>query len=164
MSDGRVEALWIKRAHRGPMDAVDEARLIARRGLAGNADIGGRRQVTVIARERWHELTASLGEVDPTLRRANVMVSGIELEGSRGRVLLIGAATVRVNGETRPCRSLDFALAGLQRALDAHWGGGVYTEVVAGGVVRVGDVVRWADAPADRPVDQPADAPSEPLR
>ena len=146
MSDGRVERLWVKRAQRGPMDAVNEAQFIARRGIAGNADTGGRRQVTIIARERWYELTEALGEVDPVLRRANVMVSGIELEGSRGRLLQIGAATVRVNGETRPCRALDFALEGLQNALDPHWGGGVYAEVVEGAVVRLDDVVRWTCA------------------
>jgi MOSC domain-containing protein YiiM len=131
------------------MDEVLHARFIARRGIEGNADIGGRRQITVISRERWHELTETLGDVDPVLRRANVMVSGIELEASRGRVLQIGAARVRVNGETRPCRALDFALPGLQRALDPHWGGGVYAEVVEGAAVHVGDLVQWIDEPAD---------------
>ena len=145
MNEGRVEALWVKRAHRGPMDEVDEAPFIARRGLAGNADIGGRRQVTIIDRARWIEATTPLGDVDPVLRRANVMVSGIDLEASRGRLLQIGDATMRVNGETRPCRSLEFARAGLQHALDAHWGGGIYAEVVEGATVRVGDAVRWAE-------------------
>jgi MOSC domain-containing protein YiiM len=131
------------------MDEVPHARFIARRGIEGNADIGGRRQITVISRERWRELTEALGAVDPVLRRANVMVSGIELEASRGRLLQIGASRVRVNGETRPCRALDFALPGLQRALDPHWGGGVYAEVVDGADVHVGDLVQWIDEPAD---------------
>ena len=144
---GRVEALWVKRAKRGPMDAVRDVQCIARRGLASNADTGGRRQVTIISRERWIELTASMGDVDPVLRRANVMVSGIELESSRGKLLQIGEVTLRINGETRPCRSLDFALPGLQRALDPHWGGGVYAAVIEGGVVRVADAVQWIDEP-----------------
>ena len=147
MSEGRVEFLWIKRAQRGPMDEVPQATFIVRRGIEGNADIGGRRQITVIARERWHELTEALGDVDPVLRRANVMVSGIELEASRGRLLQVGDARVRVNGETRPCRALDFALPGLQHALDPRWGGGVYAEVTVGAVVRVGDIVQWIEEP-----------------
>ncbi|HUP76350.1 MAG TPA: MOSC domain-containing protein [Acidimicrobiales bacterium] len=147
VESGRVERLWVKRAKRGSMDAVSEVQFVARRGLAGNADAGGRRQVTILSRERWSELTHALGDVDPVVRRANVMVSGIELEATRGRLLQIGAATVRVNGETRPCRALDFVVEGLQRALDPRWGGGVYAEVIEGGVVHVDDVVQWTDAP-----------------
>ena len=98
MNAGRVEAMWVKRAHRGPMDAVDEAQFIARRGLAGNADIGGRRQVTIIERGRWLEATAALGDVDPVLRRANVMVSGIDLEASRGRLLQVGDVILAIDG------------------------------------------------------------------
>lgn len=51
--EGRLEAIWIKRAKRGPMDPAPRARLVAGRGIAGNANQGGRRQVTVIARETW---------------------------------------------------------------------------------------------------------------
>jgi MOSC domain-containing protein YiiM len=152
MSEGRVEALWVKRFRRGPMDAVDAARFIARRGIAENADIGGRRQVTLIALERWRQLTAPLGEIDPVVRRANVMLSGIELAGSRGRVLQLGDAVLQINGETRPCRALDFAVPGLVRALEPRWAGGVFAEVVEGAVVRVGDPARWAE-PAE-PGDQ----------
>jgi len=127
------------------MDDVSEANFIARRGIEGNADIGGRRQITVISSERWRELTEALGDIDPARRRANVLVSGIELEASRGRVLQIGGARLRVNGETRPCRALDYALPGLQRALDPRWGGGLYAEVIDGATIRVGDEVRWID-------------------
>jgi MOSC domain-containing protein YiiM len=140
---GRVEALWIKRAHRGPMDRVDTMQLIERRGIADNADIGGRRQVTILSIERWRDLTAELGDIDPATRRANVLVSGIELDDSRDRRLRIGACELLVNGETRPCRLMDFAVPGLQVALDPKWGGGAYAEVTTGGTVTVGDPVEW---------------------
>jgi hypothetical protein len=84
---GRVERLWLKPAVRVPLREVSSVDTILRRGLAGNADLGGRRQLTVLSLERWIEATATLGEVDPRLRRANVLVSGIDLETSRGRVL-----------------------------------------------------------------------------
>ena len=49
--------IWIKRMHRGPMDAVAEADLVAGRGLRGDATQGGRRQVTIMSLDRWQALT-----------------------------------------------------------------------------------------------------------
>ena len=43
---GRLEAIWIKRAHRGVMDEVTEATAVAGKGLAGNVDRSRRRQIT----------------------------------------------------------------------------------------------------------------------
>lgn len=141
---GRVEQIWIKRMKGGPMDPVAGAVLETGRGLATNANRGGRRQVTIIARERWEEVQRTLGmPIDPSVRRANLLVSGIDLERSRGRVLTIGAARLRINGETRPCWQMDEAHAGLQAALDPHWGGGAFAEVLEGGEISVGDSVAW---------------------
>ena len=92
---GRLEAIWIKRARLGPMDPVDRATLVAERGLTGNANQGGRRQVTIIAVEAWDRLMAELGaSVEPSARRANLMVSGLDLEESLERIQ-IGRASCR---------------------------------------------------------------------
>lgn len=58
---GRLEAIWIKRFKRGPMDAAARATLRAQRGLVGNADQGRRRQVTLIEQERWGALMDAVG-------------------------------------------------------------------------------------------------------
>lgn len=121
------------------MDVVDAVKLIARRGIEGNADLGGRRQVTIIDLDRWQQLTAPLGGIDPVLRRANVAITGVDLEASRGCRLILGSCVIEILGETRPCRSLDFAATGLMKALDPRWGGGAYGRVVTGGTLTVGD-------------------------
>ena len=140
---GRLEAIWIKRAHMGPMDAAPEAELVAGRGIRGNADQGRRRQVTVIDRHAWDAALHELGDaVAPSARRANLMISGVGLAQSRGRILRIGACRLQVGGETRPCYRMDEALEGLQGALKKDWRGGVFCVVLDDGVIRVGDAAR----------------------
>lgn len=126
------------------MDPVQSAALEHGVGLRGNADRGGRRQVTLIALERWRELMEALGAgLDPRARRANLLIVGVDFENSRGRLLRVGPALLRINGETRPCEQMEAALTGLQALMRERWGGGAYAEVVEGGQIRVGDIVRW---------------------
>lgn len=128
------------------MDAVQTAMAREGRGLAGSADQGGRRQVTVISAEAWRAAESALGDaVDPSERRANLLVSGLDLEATRGRTLGIGGVRVHVRGETRPCERMDEARPGLRRALEPAWRGGVYGEVLDDGEIRVGDPVVWVE-------------------
>jgi MOSC domain-containing protein YiiM len=140
---GRLEAIWLKRFRRGPMDPVRSVRLRAGRGIEGNADQGGRRQVTIIEREGWDAMMAELAssDLDPSARRANLMVSGISLRDSRGLLLRVGGCRIRILGETRPCERMDEALPGLRRAMAHPWRGGAFGEVLDDGVIAVGDVV-----------------------
>ena len=89
---GRLEAIFTKRARRMPMDRPQSATLIAGQGIEGNADRGGKRQVTLIDTARWQDACAEVGqEVDPATRRANLLISGIDLRESRGRILRVGS-------------------------------------------------------------------------
>jgi len=142
---GSLERIWIKRATGGPMDPVSAALLEVNGGLRGNANRRGKRQVTIISRDRWAELMQTLGaDVPPSARRANLMVSGLDLENSRGRVLRVGTTRLLINGETRPCEQMEAAHAGLQDVMRVRWGGGAFAEVIDGGEIRVGDEVAWA--------------------
>jgi MOSC domain-containing protein YiiM len=139
-----LHQIWIKRAHRGVMDAARHARLIAGRGLAGSVDRSRRRQITLIDLERWHELMDRMGgDLETSARRANLVIDSIELFDSRGKTLRIGGTRVRILGETRPCERMDEALPGLQAAMRERWGGGAFAEVIDGGEIAVGDEVEF---------------------
>jgi MOSC domain-containing protein YiiM len=143
---GRLEAIWLKRMRRGPMDAVERAMLKAHQGLVGNTDQGGRRQVTLLEQEVWEALMAQVGAtLPPSTRRANLLLSGIRLVKSRKRILGIGACRIRTLGETKSCERMEEAYPGLQQAMYLDWAGGAFGEVLDDGEIAVGDPIRWLE-------------------
>lgn len=144
MPDAALQAIYIKSAKRGPMLPAGEAEMHEDQGIAGNANQGGRRQVTILEQEVWDDAMRTLGgRLEPHARRANLLVRGVRLPHSVGRVLRVGGTRIRILGETKPCPRMDEALPGLKAVLQPDWRGGVYGEVLAGGTVRVGDAVSW---------------------
>ena len=143
---GKLEAIWLKRMRRGPMDPVERATLKAHQGLVGNANQGGKRQVTLIEREIWERLMAQMGaDLDPSARRANLLLSGIRLAHTHNRILRIGNCRIQIWGETKPCEVMEAAWPGLKDAMTDHWGGGAFGVILDDGEVAVGDPVEWVE-------------------
>jgi MOSC domain-containing protein YiiM len=126
------------------MDSVKEAMLVAGQGVAGSVGRSRRRQVTLLESEAWAASMTELGvHKDPALRRANILLSGVRLIDTRGRVLVIADARLAIGGELTPCERMDEVVPGLQAALRPDWRGGVFAQVLTGCVIRVGDPVEW---------------------
>jgi MOSC domain-containing protein YiiM len=83
--------------------------------------------------------------VDPSARRANLLISGLSLANSRGRTIRVGACELRINGETRPCERMDEAQPGLRAALGVPWRGGAFAEVLNDAEIELGAPVEWSD-------------------
>lgn len=144
MGSGRVAAIWLKRFKGGPMDPVSDALLEAGAGIAGNANRGGRRQVTLLEREVWEAVMREVGaDLPPSVRRANLLVEGVSLVRSTGRVLRVGTARLRIGGPTQPCKAMDELRPGLEQALRPDWRGGAFGEVVEGTRIAIGDPASW---------------------
>ena len=141
---GRLEAIWIKRAHRAPMKEVTEAVMVPGKGIDGDVNTSRRRQVTIIEREIWDALMQQLGaDASPAGRRANFMISGVKLADTRGGILRIGGVRLAIGGETTPCERMDECLPGLRAAMRPGWGGGAFAQVLDDGVVTIGDAVEF---------------------
>ncbi len=142
-----LSQIWIKRMHRGPMHPVSSAKVVIGRGIVGNANQGGKRQVTIVSSKNWEDVTAPLGATpDPRLRRANLLVSDVDFVDSRGKILMVGKVRIRIFGETRPCEQMEAAVPGLQSAMSVPWGGGAFGEVLDDGEIAVGEAVELVDA------------------
>jgi len=140
----KLEQIWIKRFKRGPMDPVFSADLVENTGIKNNADQNGKRLVTIIELEKWESMQKQLKcDLDPSARRANLLISGISLTNSRGKILNIGNCSIKVYGETRPCERMDEAFTGLKKVMQANWNGGVYGIIIKGGTLFVGDTINF---------------------
>lgn len=141
---GKVLQIAIRDASRAPMQMLNKADVCLDKGIVGDFRGGVKgRQVTVLSREDWKTACRDLGvDVDWTARRANVLVDGVALKETTGKLLHIGDVILEITGETTPCSRMDEAQDGLLNALEADWRAGVTCVVHKAGQIQVGDAVR----------------------
>lgn len=148
---GLLRGIATRPAKRAPLATHGASVIHAKAGIDG--DFGrrpGRSQVTILSEEAWRAACDEVGAVLPwTMRRANLLVSGIPLQPLARSHIVIGEVVLEVTGETDPCQRMDEAHAGLRRALTPEARGGVRCRVLAGGKIAVGDTVAWQAAMED---------------
>jgi MOSC domain-containing protein YiiM len=144
---GVVIGLARRAKSHAPMEALESALISRAAGVDGDSrGKAQRRQVTILFAQDWKDATREAGADLPwTARRANVLVTGLANPRRPGGLLQIGAARIRILGETEPCTRMDAALAGLQAALAPDWRGGVLGRVEVDGHVQLGDASLWLE-------------------
>jgi MOSC domain-containing protein YiiM len=144
---GRVEWIGVRPARREPMVVVDSVETIEGRGLVGDRFSGGaasKRQVTLIQSEHLPVIAQLLGKerIDPALLRRNIVISGINLLSLNGAQFTIGGALMEGTGPCHPCSRMEETFgSGGYSAVRGH--GGITARVLSGGILRVGDAVRF---------------------
>ena len=143
VSAGVLLGIATKEKTRAPM-VEHPALAVGPRGLAGERAHPAARAITLLAHEAWRDACRELGATLPwTLRRANLLVRGVELGGCVGRRLRVGAVLLEVTEDNPPCRVMDLLHPGLRAALAPGERAGVACRVVEPGEIRVEDVVRF---------------------
>ena len=140
---GILLEIGVKIKRGAPMQLLENVTVSENSGISN--DYRGKsekRQVTVLSDESWESVCTVLSaNLDWTNRRANLLISGIKLQNSKGRLLKIGNVTLEITGETTPCKLMDENYPGLKNALEPNWNGGVTCKVVKGGKIKKGDNV-----------------------
>jgi len=138
-------------AHRSVKgEALREAetcRVLVGRGLEKEGRPPGKRCVTLLSEASWADACRELGVELPWItRRANFLVSGLDLSTLVGRPIMIGEVRVWIHSETKPCKLMDEQHAGLRAALGPEFRGGVYGQTLTEGTIRLGDRVVFTEA------------------
>jgi MOSC domain-containing protein YiiM len=138
---GRLDWIGLRPARRADMQVVDRAEL-QDHGLAGDHARPGKRTVTLIQGEHLPVIAAlaACPAITPGQLRRNLVVSGVNLSATRGRILAIGPALLRITGPCAPCSRMETALGpGGYNAMRGH--GGWCAEVLDPGPISTGDQV-----------------------
>jgi len=142
-----IKAIAIRQRPRAVMQTLDHARIEVNGGISGDFRGGQRdRQITILSESAWRKACADVdAELPWTLRRANLLVDGVEFDaGFVGKSVRIGAVELEITEETDPCSRMDAQHPGLTAALAPDWRGGVCCKVVQAGEIRIGDAVEFA--------------------
>ncbi|KAA9327617.1 MOSC domain-containing protein [Hymenobacter busanensis] len=151
---GRVEWIGLRPKRREPLLSVPEATAETDRRLVGDhaaIKAGGKRQITLFQHEHLATVAGFLGlpaPIDPARLRRNLAISGLNLLALKNRRVRIGNEVIlEITGECHPCSRMEEELGpGGYNAMRGH--GGLTARIVQGGLIRVGDAVRVAEAEA----------------
>ena len=137
-----VLKLWLRPVAGGPMQPRESLELKREGGVVGDHTFGGKRHVTLIFEDDWNAAVAELGrEVDPSGRRANVLLSGGNGQRLVGRTIRLGGLRVEVQSITSPCAVMEQAAEGLAEALEPDGRAGVWVRLLDDGTLRPGDAL-----------------------
>jgi MOSC domain-containing protein YiiM len=144
---GELLGIAVRSKSRAPMQECMLAELDSARGVCGDSQGKGERPVTLMSAELWQDAQDELEEELPwTLRRANLLMSGLDFSTLQGCELVIGDCRLVVRDTTPPCPRMDEQVPGLTSAL-GHGRCGLWATVESPGQIQVGDTIQVTGTP-----------------
>lgn len=152
MWKGEVVQTQLAPVAAAPMVVTSELTAIAGKGIEGDRysknigffshNEGPHRQVTLFESEVLETLKRDHGkELSPRECRMNLITKGVPLSHLVGRTFQVGEATLRGVKLNEPCQHLE-AVVGTSLIAHLVHRCGLFAEVLTGGTIRPGDVVR----------------------
>ena len=139
---GTVLALALRPVKGAEMVTCDSLNLSRKEGVIGDHGTSRKRQVSLLDEVAWNVACESVGHDLPwTVRRANILIQGIDLPGLVGQTVRLGSTEIEILGEVTPCHLMDAVKNGLKDALVPEWRGGVYGRVIESGGIQIGDKI-----------------------
>ena len=138
---GKIEWIGLRAVKKAPLVSVEEAILDEKNGLLGDHYQGksGKRQVTLIMLEHLNAVAQILDHpnIDPSLTRRNIVVSGINLLALKDRQFQIGNCLLQMTGICHPCSRMEENLGpGGYNAIRGH--SGINAQILKGGKIELG--------------------------
>ncbi len=148
---GQLEHIHITDTGRGAMHRLDEARLVAGKGIEGDRYFLGTgtysmkpepgRQVTLIEAETLAALARDEGiELAPHEHRRNLTVTGVPLNHLVGRRFRVGAVLLEATRLNVPCKYLEL-VTGKPVYAPLLNRSGLNCRIIEGGAIRPGDTL-----------------------
>jgi MOSC domain-containing protein YiiM len=153
VNQGRIESIHIAPTAEAAMRPVDQVVAVVGVGLVGDRyatktgsfsakDKPGR-QITLIEAEALEALERELGlGLEPGATRRNLVTHGVALNHLVDREFTVGEVRLRGHELCEPCGDLARMTGKPQILPGLVHRGGLRAEILAGGVIRVGDPVR----------------------
>lgn len=134
-------------AKNGPAESLREAQVHTNFGIVGDwrSRASTTRQITLIEEEALLATAQRLGhDIPPGASRRQVVVRGMPLNSTVGKVIHVGDLELEVTGLCDPCDNMERTIGPGGRAALGNRGG-ICARVMRGGTLRVGDSAQTAE-------------------
>lgn len=143
---GEIHRISVSKKRGTKKHNIDCATIIASHGIDGDAHAGPHhRQISLLPLESFAKVRTKLPSVEPGDFAENITVSGLDFGNTKvGQCLLLGETTkLRVTQIGKTCHKGCYIRTIVGDCIMPREG--IFTEVIEGGNIAVGDSIRWEE-------------------
>lgn len=142
-SSGLIHRISVSKVRGDKKSNVDEALLADDYGIVGDVHAGSERQVSLLPLESFAKLDSDLIDINPGDFAENLTTTGLDFGGvTVGKRLTVGEEiTLEITQIGKECHRGCRILEIVGDCIMPHEG--VFAKVIQGGIIKIGDSIRW---------------------